>query len=206
MVDSCVALLKAPDWLVEWGNSMFVLACGDLERPIFLMPASRSRRTMFRPTFLAGRRTSWLGRLRASVSRYLLQCAAGFACVFAVFAADAHAATLADINGLVFVNHGNGFLSAPDGAALAPGDRIRTDEGSANIVYENGCSSKIGPHQVVVVLWTPPTCNEGGLKDGAAATPDGFPTGALVLGGLIGGGAVGLAVALSSNETRPNSP
>lgn len=116
----------------------------------------------------------------------------------ALFVTNAQAAALANVIGVVFVNHGDGFKPAMVGSALSPGDRVRVDNGSADIVYENGCSTKVGPQQVSLVLYAPPPCN-GGLKDGgavAAAEPSIDP----LLGGALFGGAEALAAELSNNN------
>ena len=125
------------------------------------------------------------------------------AVIAALFATNAQAAELSNIEGVVSVNSGNGFHPASIGSSLTPGDRVRTDNGSADIVYGNGCSTRVGPQQVAVVLSAPPPCNGGGLKDGVAVEPAG-PSAPLILGGLVVvGGAVGLAVALSSSHKHP---
>ena len=116
----------------------------------------------------------------------------------ALLTANVQAAVLGNVAGPVLVNHGDGFLPASAGSSLVLGDRVRVDNGSADIVYENGCSTRVGPQQVSVVLASPPPCG-GGLKDGVVqetAEPSVAP---LIIGGLLVGGAVGLAVALSSS-------
>ncbi|MFZ1109166.1 MAG: hypothetical protein WAN43_12600 [Rhodomicrobium sp.] len=123
--------------------------------------------------------------------------------VAALLATSAEAAMLANVEGSVSVNRGDGFRPT-DGGSVVPGDRIRTGAGSASIVYENGCSTRIGPNQTVVVLSSPPGCNAG-LKDGEVA-PASFGVPPILLGGLVVGGAVGLAVALSDNHNNPHSP
>ena len=120
----------------------------------------------------------------------------------ALLASNAQAAMLANINGAVTVNQGNGFVPASIGSSLAPGDRVRTGEGTANIVYENGCSAGIGPHQVVAVLAVPPPCNGVMLRDGPAMAPAEFPWAPVLLGGAAVGGAVALAVMLTNNSSN----
>ncbi len=107
---------------------------------------------------------------------------------------------LANVEGAVSINHGDGFKPASIGSALAPGDRVRTAKGSADIVYDNGCSAKVGPHQVAVVLSDPPPCTKvGGLKDGVVAAPAEFGVEPIFAGGLLLGGGVGLAALIASN-------
>ena len=66
---------------------------------------------------------------------------------FALLAAGSQAAVLTNIEGVVQVNHGDGFKLASANAVLAPGDRVRAAAGSAAIQYENGCSMKVRPKQ-----------------------------------------------------------
>ncbi len=130
---------------------------------------------------------------------------------------------LANVEGTVSVNCGDGFQPASAGTALASGDRVRVGSGgSVNIVYGNGCSTRVGPSQVAVVLATPPSCQGArlkdgglvvgagvgigdGLKDGPAAP--GISTETLIAGGLVVGAGVGIAVALSNdNSSNQVSP
>jgi hypothetical protein len=116
----------------------------------------------------------------------------------------AQAAVLTNIEGAVSLNSGNGFLPASIGSSLTPGDLVRTGNGSVTIVYDNGCLTQLGPHQVAVVLFTPPACN-GGLKDGAAiaaAEPEMNP---LLGAGLYAGGAILVGV-FATNSSSPVSP
>ncbi len=134
------------------------------------------------------------------------------AVIAALFATNAGAVTLSNVEGSVSVNRGDGFQAASIGTTLSSGDRVRASaSGSANIVYENGCSTRVGPSQVAVVLATPPACQGASLKDGGAAyAPAGLGTGTLLVGGLVAGAGVGIAVALSndnsSNYHRQVSP
>lgn len=125
------------------------------------------------------------------------------AVIAALFATNAAAVTLSNVEGTVSVNQGSGFQPASIGTALSSGDRVRaSSSGSANIVYDNGCSTRVAPSQVAVVLATPPACQGGSLKDGggAAFAPAGIGTDTLLVGGLVVGAGVGIAVALSDNN------
>jgi hypothetical protein len=82
------------------------------------------------------------------------------------------------------------------GAKVSPGDRIRTGNGSANIVYENGYAQKVGPNQVVAVQHTPP---QPGSESASFAPPVGL--GALAIGGVVVGGTVAVAAAVTSNNS-----
>ena len=139
------------------------------------------------------------------------------AVIAALFASSAEAVMLANVEGTVSVNRGDGFQPASAGTALSSGDRVRVGSGgSVNIVYGNGCSTRVGPSQVAVVLATPPSCQGArlkdgglvvgagvgigdGLKDGPAA---GIGTETLIAGGLVVGAGVGIAVALSNDNNN----
>lgn len=124
------------------------------------------------------------------------------ALIAALVATSADATILSASDGTVHVNRGKGFVSVSVGAGLQAGDRVRTRKGSATILYDNGCSVAVGPHQIVVVTSEPPC--------GAAAfgEPEFNPA---IIGGLAAGAAA-LAVALAnedrggSNEGGSNGP
>jgi hypothetical protein len=108
----------------------------------------------------------------------------------------AQAAVVADVQGAVQVNRGDGYQKAGNGTGVGPGDRVRTGDGSAAIVYENGCAVKVHPHRLVTVLPSPPRCVTGALaaESSLKDPPSGLPTEAVVLGGLVIGGGIALAV------------
>lgn len=116
--------------------------------------------------------------------------------------ANAEAAVLSKVDGSVFVDHGNGYGPSANGALLTPGDRVRTGDGSAEILYENSCAVKIGPNAVLVVLSSPPTC-AGSYQD---ATTDLSSRFVPLAGGLLMGGAVATALSLSRNSSKTVSP
>ena len=127
------------------------------------------------------------------------------AMIAALVTTSAQAAVLSNLDGVVSVNHGNGFQPASIGSSLAPGDRVRTGEGSASILYDNGCATTVGPKQVAMVYSEAPVCNVGGYKDGpsvvAAPEPGVSP---LLIGGVLAGTAVGIAIAISNNNKTPS--
>jgi hypothetical protein len=120
---------------------------------------------------------------------------------------SAQAATLTNIEGVVFINQGYGFHQAATGTELNAGDRVRAKAGSADIVYANGCSSRVGQDQMAVVLSTPPSCSAGagGLKDGPVEPmiyeePSAAP---LVVWGAA---AVGVGIAIAATGTTEKFP
>ena len=91
-----------------------------------------------------------------------------------LFATYAAAAVLINVEGTVFVNRsggfqlawGDGFQPASSGTALSSGDRVRAGaNGSAHVLYENGCSTRIAPSEIAVVLATPPSCHGATLSE-----------------------------------------
>lgn len=115
---------------------------------------------------------------------------------------NAEAALLTNTEGSVTVNHGDGFQPAQTGAVIIPGDRVRTGQGSADIVYDNGCVVRVGPQQMVAVLVTPPVCSGGGLKD-AIVEDTGPSTGLLLVGGLLIGGGIAGGILLTQKPASP---
>lgn len=94
--------------------------------------------------------------------------------IAAIFATNAAAAVLVNVEGTVSVNRGgglqpvwgNGFQPASSGTALSSGDRVRADaNGSAHVLYENGCSTRVAPSEIAVVLATPPSCHGATLSE-----------------------------------------
>ncbi|MFY9643321.1 MAG: hypothetical protein WAK07_20830 [Rhodomicrobium sp.] len=121
----------------------------------------------------------------------------------AVFAWSAQAATLTNVEGAVSINRGNGDQQGAAGVELNPGDRVKAGKGSADILYANGCSTRVDANHVMVVLATPPACGGGGLKDGVVAVEE--PS-SLLIGGLIVAGGAGAAIAIANSNNHPASP
>jgi hypothetical protein len=122
--------------------------------------------------------------------------------IASLIATYAEAARLTNVQGSVIVNRGDGFQPAQGGAPVAPGDRVRVNEGSAEILYENGCAVRVGPGQMVAVLYTPPACkgtsteSASGLKDGPSSSSMTY----VYIGGgilLAAGAGAGIALAVS---------
>jgi len=130
--------------------------------------------------------------------------------VAAFLSSNAQAVSLVNIEGPVSVNSGKGYQPASIGSSLAPGDRVRTSDGSVDILYDNGCSSHVGAKQVALVLSTPPSCygavGYGGLKDGAAVAPtDAEWGGPLIIGGIVAFDA-GVAIAVANGNNNNENP
>ena len=81
------------------------------------------------------------------------------ALIASLAATGAQAALLTNVQGAVTVNRGYGYGPAGTGGVITPGDRVRAPEGSADIVYDNGCIVRVDPGQTVIVLSPPPACH-----------------------------------------------
>ncbi len=127
-----------------------------------------------------------------------------------LFTTAAHAAMLANLEGSVSVNRGDGFQPVSAGTTVAPGDRIKTGKGSAvNVVYENGYSVPVGPNQVRTVQYAPPSAKDapGGAPESAGAGA--FAGGAfggiaapIIVGGVVAGAVTAGVVSSSSSSSN----
>jgi hypothetical protein len=118
------------------------------------------------------------------------------------FSLPALAATVESGKGQVLINRGGGFQPVAGGAQAGAGDAVMVSpNGSAQIVYSDGCSIPVVPGNVITVTAESP------CKSFAQAnqTPDLTPwvIGAIVLGG----GATAVILSQKSNTApSPASP
>lgn len=137
--------------------------------------------------------------------------------LFAIPAAHAQeSASLAEAEGRVLVNKGEGLVSARTGTALAEGDRLVTlDKAGARVVFSDGCSlvlsenqmvvidMKAGCKSVVVANTTPPA----GAVGNAAAASAPLPGGAMVIvAGAVLAGGTAAASQRRHRDDKPISP
>ncbi len=128
--------------------------------------------------------------------------------LLAMIGGETQAAVL-QVEGLASVDAGKGYAPATSNTQVNPGDRVRAAKGCTLIVYSTGYKSKICNGQLAVVVSDPPSPAPGralSLKDKPEPAPEQFDTTDLALPGLLVGGGVGLAIALSNNHSSPNSP
>jgi hypothetical protein len=117
--------------------------------------------------------------------------------IVSLIATGAEAAVLANVQGSVIVNRGDGFQPAQSGASMAPGDRVRVVQGSAEILYDNGCVVRVGSGQMVAVLHTPPNCKAGSpVSSGANSGESSNMTYYYIGGGLLVAGGIGAGALL----------
>ena len=93
---------------------------------------------------------------------------------------------------MVTVNHGYGYEPAGVGGMIGPGDRVHAGEGSADIVYENGSTVKVGSGQTVIVRSTAPASTV------ESQTPD---TLTYAAGGMLATGGVAAAIVISQGKS-----
>jgi hypothetical protein len=153
---------------------------------------------------------SWTGKMHKHNKQgiCLLRILVAQTAISALLAAGAQAASLANIDGVILVNHGNGFKPVAEGAALASGDRVRAAAGSADVLYENGCSTKVAHKRTVVVLFTPPACGQRSLKDGVSAgggSAFSLPPEVIGAGVVLGGAGLAVALSHSGSNTFPGA-
>jgi hypothetical protein len=84
-------------------------------------------------------------------------------------------AELTNVNGQVFVNKGFGYEPVGSSLQVSPGDRIRTREGGAQIVYKNGYVQTIEQGQIGLILANPPGAESANLNSGTAPNASGVP-------------------------------
>jgi hypothetical protein len=132
-----------------------------------------------------------------------------FTVIAALTASSAQAAMLTNIQGGVSINAGGGYQPVAGPAAVVPGERIRTGDGSADIVYDNGQTVHVGPNQVVLVSNLPPSAGPapdsgGGLKD---VVDTGIPPEYLIAGAVVVGGGIACGLLCGqNNHHHPASP
>jgi hypothetical protein len=120
------------------------------------------------------------------------------------------AAILSEVEGSAFINTGDGFQPAFAGMTAGPGDRVRTAAGAVVITYENGCSIRVGPHQISVILSVPPDPQSDRGRECTLLGPDWLTVGGIV--GLDAGIVAGTIFAGANNHPggpatpRPASP
>lgn len=92
-------------------------------------------------------------------------------------ASGAQAAGLTNVQGTVTIDWGSGYMPAL-GGVVGAGARIYAGQGSAVVVYENGCTVKVAPGQTVAVLITAPNCHDAvaGSRTAAVAPECKKPT------------------------------
>ena len=109
-----------------------------------------------------------------------------------LLAGQASAATLIVNQGLASVSRGDGYVAAPSGTEVGPGDKVVVKpNGSATIVYSPACQIPVAAGEVVTIAATIPCSVVGGI-----------PTATYVIGGVVIAGGIGAAIALSGDKSH----
>jgi hypothetical protein len=135
-------------------------------------------------------------------------------CAVLLWPLTVDAATVSNEGGSVLVSKGKGFSPIASHAEVAPGSQVLVRPGGlAVITYADNCAVRVGSG-VWLVQDAPPCADGATLIDftgrmNQQAEPPPLPgiDPAVVVGGVIVAGAIGLAVVLSQNQNdRPASP
>ena len=127
----------------------------------------------------------------------------------AVFVAPmTQASTLDEIEGLVFVNRGDGYVAAVNGVQVQPGDSVVANPGGrGQVVYDDGCIDIVEAGRVVLVREVSPCDPQSSLVQGMLEYHP-VDLGAYALYGLGIAGAIGLGFVVFRNagDDKPASP
>jgi hypothetical protein len=117
------------------------------------------------------------------------------------FGATAHAATVVPGQGIVMVNHGQGYQQVVGSADANPGATVVVGPGgSAQVVYADGCTVPVEPGSVVVIAPQPPCLTTGAIDPSPGISGTTLAVGAVA----VGGGAA--ALLLLSRKNKSASP
>jgi hypothetical protein len=158
-----------------------------------------------------------------------MQVARGMAAFISAMALSlsSFAATVVPEQGIVLVNHGNGYANANGPTTVNPGDIIVVNPGgSAQLSYPDGCTVPVAIGSVVTVGAQSPCTTQGSMTptqattgpapgDGTAppegdgtppggVTPDGTGIAETIIGVSVGGAVVGTL--LVTQKDKPASP
>jgi hypothetical protein len=121
-----------------------------------------------------------------------------------LFATACPAATLVPVRGQLSVNHGQGFEQVSGATEASAGDSVMVSpDGSANVVYDDGCKIALQPGSVMTIAELSP-CASGSY----AQEPDRFGLAGAVFGGVVLGvtGFVAYEISQSSSTTSTPAP
>lgn len=124
--------------------------------------------------------------------------------------AGAGAASLSGVQGEVLVDAGQGPKPVTGAANLGVGNTVIAQNGSAKLTYPDGCAVNIDPGASVTIGEKSPCAAQAGIQTGqvapAAVGAAGLSTAALVVGGVVVAGAVGVAVSQKKGNKHSVSP
>ena len=132
----------------------------------------------------------------------------GFVALAVFMGTMTQAATLDEIEGMVFVNRGNGYEPVANGTQVQPGDSVVANPGGrGQIVYDDGCTDIVEEGRVVLVTERS-RCDPQSLLVQKMLEPHRNDWGPYALYGVGIAGAVGLGIAVFRNDgaDSPASP
>lgn len=133
---------------------------------------------------------------------------AGLASMLALSSA-AGAASLTGVQGSIMVNSGSGYFMATGPVELKIGDMVLANPGSAGqLKFPDGCNVPLQQGVVITVGTTSPCAVHADGQQQPGPGADSFGSGALIVGGLVIAGGIGLALASGggSSSSSPASP
>jgi hypothetical protein len=124
-------------------------------------------------------------------------------------------ARLGAVSGSVMVNQGGRFVAATRGAVLQTGDRVMATNGSASLVYSDGCNVAVATRSMATVAAVSPCAggsslvkvdDDRGGAPGYGGGAGGGGGGGLALWGLFGIAAAAAVGAAVGEDEDPNTP
>jgi len=160
-----------------------------------------------------------------------MQIARGAAVFFMAMALSmpSFAATVVPGQGVVLVNHGNGYQNVTEPTTVNPGDIVVVNPGaSAQLTYPDGCSVPVAVGTIVTVGAQSPCIKQGSMTPTQATlpppsgggpppegtgtppptdvVPDGTGLTELAVNVALAGGGVGALLLTQKDQNRPASP
>lgn len=117
----------------------------------------------------------------------------------ATLATAADAATVQSLSGSVMINRGSGYQPVHGATGAKSGDSVVVGpDGSAEIVYADGCRVKVAPGAVTSVLDVSPCSTQGTADTGSSST-------GLAVGAAVVAAGVGIALAAGGSGDSKKS-
>jgi hypothetical protein len=130
---------------------------------------------------------------------------AAVAAAAALGSAVALATTVEVVTPQVSLNRGDGYMPATGTSSVFAGHLVMAAaNGSARIIYDDGCVVEVQPGAVVAVHETSPCEAQTGAVDTSAQTGAGNPRRGYIIAGVVVAGVVGGAFALAGSDSDDN--
>ena len=138
--------------------------------------------------------------MRSGTTRFGMRLVGALACSSFILAVEANAAaTLAEANGAILVNSGDGFKAGSSSQPLPVGTKVMANQNSeATVAYSDFCVVKVLPGQVYTVLTNSP-CATGAQT----VTAQPLATDYALIGAVGLGAGVGIIALASKKAASP---